>query len=154
MTTLEGEPTTSWIGLVAEGRYNVVQNDFACMISQKMFEEFFLEGIILECEKLDRSIYHLDGPDALRHLEALLEIKKLGAVQWVCGAGNEGFRRWIGVYKRIQKARKGVHLGIDITELDDVFANLSPEGIWFSHISGVQNKEEADKIIERIKNWK
>jgi len=154
MTTLEGEPTTGWIGLVVDGRYNVTQNDFSCMISTKMFEEFFLDGLIEECEKLDRTIYHLDGPDALRHLDTLLEIKKLHAVQWVCGAGNEGFNRWIKVYQRIQKARKGILLYANVNELDDVFANLKPDGVWFQSIGGVHNKEEADKIIERIKNWK
>lgn len=154
MTTLENEPTTAWIPLVVDGRFNVVQNDFSCMISTKMFEEFFLDGLIDECRKLDRSIYHLDGPDALRHLDALLEIKKLNAVQWVCGAGNEGFTKWIDVYKKIQAAHKGIHLGIHIHELDDVFANLKPDGIWFSGISGVSTKEEADKVVTRIKNWK
>jgi hypothetical protein len=154
MTTLESEPTTGWIGLVVDGRYNVTQNDFSCMVSTKMFEEFFLEGLIEECEKLDRTIYHLDGPDAIRHLDALLEIKKLNAVQWVCGAGNEGFTRWIDVYKRIQKAHKGIHLDVNVKELDDVFANLKPDGIWFPYIGGVHNKEEADKVLERIKNWK
>ncbi|MCL2095352.1 MAG: hypothetical protein FWH10_00440 [Oscillospiraceae bacterium] len=154
LTTLEGEPTTSWIGLVVNGRYNVVQNDFSCMISKKMFDEFFLEGLITECEKLDRSIYHLDGPDAVKHLDSLLEIKKLNAVQWVCGAGNEGFMRWLDVYKRIQKAKKGVHLHINLNELDDVFANLKPDGIWFSHIDGIRDRETAAKVIERIKNWK
>ena len=154
LTTLEGEPTTSWIPLVADGKFNVVQNDFSCMISAKMFEEFFLDGIIEECDKLDRSIFHLDGPDCIKHLDMLLEIKKLNAVQWVCGAGNEGFMRWINVYKKIQSAKKGVHLAIDVRELGDVITNLKPDGVWFSHISGVSNKEEADKIIERIKNWK
>ena len=154
MTTLEGEPTSSWINLVVDGRYNVVQNDFSCMISKKMFEEFFLDGIIEECEKLDHSIYHLDGPNALKHLDVLLEIKKLDAVQWVCGAGNDGFNRWIPVYQKVQKAHKGVHLGIDASELDDVFANLKPDGVWFPYIGGVKDKEHADKVIERIKNWK
>ena len=154
LTTLEGEPTTGWIDLIADGRYNVVQNDFSCMISAKMFEEFFLEGITEECEKLDRSIYHLDGPNALKHLDALLSIKKLGAIQWVCGSGNEGFSRWTDVYKRIQKARKGVYLHIGVNELDDVFANLKPDGVWFTGIWGVSTKEEADKIIDRIKNWR
>jgi hypothetical protein len=154
LITFEGEPTTSWIGLIADGRYNVVQNDFSCMISQQMFDEFFMEGLIDECNHLDRNIYHLDGPDALKHLDRLLEIKNLQAVQWVCGAGNEGFNRWISVYQKIQKAKRGVLLGIDIKELGDVFANLKPDGIWFQYISGVNTKEEADKIIERIKNWK
>ena len=154
LMTLNGEYTSSWINLAVDGRYNVVQNDFSCMISTKMFEEFFLEGLIDECNKLDKCIYHLDGPDALKHLDMLLEIKKLNAVQWVCGAGNEGFSRWIPVYQKIQKARKGIHLWADIRELDDVFANLKPDGIWFSHISGIENKEHADMILERVKNWK
>ena len=154
LTTLEGEPTTSWISLVVDGRYNVVQNDFSCMISTKMFEEFFLEGIIEECNKLDRSIFHLDGPDCIKHLDMLLEIKKLNAVQWVCGAGNEGFMRWLDVYKKIQTAKKGVHLHIDISELDDVIQNLKPDGLWFNYISGVSNKEEADAVLKRIANWK
>ena len=154
MTTLEGEPVTSWTPLVVHGRFNVVQNDFSCMISAKMFEEFFLEGITDECGKLDRSIFHLDGPDCIKHLDMLLEIKKLNAVQWVCGAGNEGFMRWVDLYKKIQAAKKGVQLWIDIRELDDVIANLKPDGLWFSGIGGVSNKEQADKAIERIKNWK
>ena len=154
LTTLEGEPTSSWLPLVVHGRFNVVQNDFSCMISTKMFEEFFLEGLIEECERLDRSIFHLDGPDCIKHLDMLLEIKKLNAVQWVCGAGNEGFMRWLHVYKKIQAARKGIHLDIDISELDDVIANLKPDGLWFSHIAGVPGKAEADKVIERIANWK
>ena len=154
LITFEGEPTTSWIGLVVDGKYNVVQNDFSCMISAKMFEEFFLEGLIDECNHLDRTIYHLDGPDCIKHLDMLLEIKNLHSVQWVCGAGKEGFKRWIPVYQRIQKAKKGVLLGIHINELDDVFANLKPDGIWFQGIGGISNKEEADKVIERIKNWK
>ena len=154
MTTLEGEPTTAWINLVVNGRYNVTQNDFSCMISTKMFEEFFLEGLIEECEKLDRCIYHLDGPDALRHLDMLLEIKKLNAVQWVCGAGNEGYSRWVPVYQKIQKAKKGMMIYVGTNELDEVFSTLSPDGVWFASVGGVKTPEEADSVIERIKNWK
>ena len=149
-----GSPTTGWINLTVDGRYNIVQNDFSYMISKKMFEEFFLGGLIEECEHLDRSIYHLDGPGSLTHLDTLLEIQKLDAVQWVCGAGNEGFTRWINVYKKIQKAHKGIFLWINAQELDDVIANLKPDGIWFAGIGGVSTKEEADKILGRISNWK
>ncbi|MCL2775390.1 MAG: trimethylamine corrinoid protein 2 [Oscillospiraceae bacterium] len=154
MITLEGEPTTGWIGLVVNGRYNILQNDFSCMISTKMFEEFFLDGIIDECNRLDHSIYHLDGPDAVKHLDMLLEIKKLDAIQWLYGAGNEGFTRWIPVYQKIQKARKGVFLDCDVNELDDIFAYLKPDGVWFAWIRGITGREHADKVVDRIKNWK
>ena len=154
MITTAGAQTTGWINLPANGRFHITSNDFSYMISKKMFEEFFLEGLIEECEQLDCTIYHLDGPGSLIHLDALLEIKKLNAIQWVCGAGNEGFSRWIGVYQKIQKAHKGIMLYAGVNELDDVFANLKPDGVWFASVGGVSNKQEADKVIERIKNWK
>jgi len=146
--------TTSWMPLLAEGRIYPVSCDFSCMISAGMFEEFFLDGIIEECENLEKSIYHLDGPDALVHLDNLLAIKKLNAVQWVMGAGNEGFDRWIKVYQKIQRAHKGVQLGVTIKELDSVFNNLKPDGIWFSGIQGVDSKETADYVLKRIADWK
>jgi len=146
--------TTSWMPLLAEGRVYPVSCDFSCMISAAMFEEFFLDGIIEECNNLEKSIYHLDGPDALIHLDNLLKIKKLNAVQWVMGAGNEGFEKWVGVYKKIQRAKKGIQLGVTIAELDSVFANLKPDGIWFSNIRDANTKEDADYAIKRIANWK
>jgi hypothetical protein len=154
MITSAGSPTTGWINLPGYGKYHIVGNDFSYMISKKMFDEFFLEGIAEECSQLDRSIFHLDGPGSLAHLDSLLEIKKLNAVQWVYGAGNPGAPHWMDVYKKVQKAKKGLFLWIDISELDDIIANLKPDGIWFSAIAGVSTKEHADKIIERITNWK
>ncbi len=42
--------TTGWLPLFSESKYHIASNDFSCMISNKMFEEFFLEGIIVECK--------------------------------------------------------------------------------------------------------
>jgi len=149
-----GMPITSWLPLIHYGRYYIPSNDFSCMISPKMFNEFFLPGIIEECKFYERSIYHLDGPGALKHLDAILEIPELDAVQWVCGAGNEGYARWIDVYQKIQKAGKGIQLNITLEELPLVFETLKPEGVWFSHIEGIKDKETADRVIRRIEAWK
>lgn len=87
-----GQPITSWLDLASDSKYYIPSNDFAALISPKMYREFFLPGIMEECCFLDRSIYHLDGPGALRHLDAILDIPELNAVQWVPGAGREDFR--------------------------------------------------------------
>ena len=150
----EGMPITTWLTLIHDGKYYVPSNDFSCMISNEMFEDVFLQGIINECRFYERSIYHLDGPGALRHLDSLLAIKELNAVQWVPGAGREGFERWIGVYKKIQAAGKGIQLFCDIDELPLIFENLKPEGIWFSNISGINDILTAERVMERIKKWK
>jgi len=150
----KGMPITSWIPLINDGRYYIPSNDFSCMISRDMFIEFFIPGLIDEIRFYDRSIYHLDGPGALRHLDTLLDIPELDGVQWVCGAGNEGFARWVKVYQRVQNAGKCLNLDITLDELPLVFEALKPEGVWFSSIYGVKDKETADRVIKRIEAWK
>ena len=149
-----GMPTTSWLGAIADGTYYIPSNDFSCMVSKKMFDEFFLPGIAQECSFFERSIYHLDGPNALRHLDSILEIKELDAVQWVCGEGNFGYHRWAEVYKKIQRAGKSIFLMADAKELDEVFETLRPEGVWFAALSGVTDREHGEWIEKRIINWR
>lgn len=149
-----GMPITSWINLPVRGRYYIPSNDFSCMIGPEMFEEFFLPGIAEECRFYERSIYHLDGPGALRHLDMLLSIPELDAVQWVPGAGNEGFRRWIPVYRRIQAARKSLYLAVHVSELESVFDSLRPEGVWFAGVSGADDEETAGRVLRRIEEWR
>lgn len=149
-----GMPITSWTPLIHDGSFYIPSNDFSCMVSNEMFEEFFLPGIIEECRFYERSIYHLDGPGALRHLDSILGISQLDAVQWVPGAGREGYVRWIEVYQKIQKAKKAVQLSIKIEELPIVFETLRPEGVWFSGIKGIHDRYTADEVIKRITAWK
>jgi hypothetical protein len=149
-----GMPITSWMSLIHEGRFYIPSCDFSCMISTEMFERYFLPGIAEECRFYERSIYHLDGPGALRHLDSILQIKELDAVQWVCGSGREGFARWLDVYKKIQNAGKGMPLSISLDELPLVFEALRPEGVWFSSISGITDRETADSVLKRIEKWR
>lgn len=58
------------------------------MISTQMYEELVVGELLEELDFLDASIYHLDGPDALKHLDRLLAIDKLKGIQWVYGAGQ------------------------------------------------------------------
>ncbi|NLG25988.1 MAG: hypothetical protein GX558_11565 [Clostridiales bacterium] len=148
-----GMPITSWTPLIHDGAFYIPSNDFSCMISKEMFDEVFLEGIRQECRFYERSIYHLDGPGALRHLDSLLGIEELDAVQWVCGAGREGYARWVKVYQKIQAAGKGIQLGCDVSELPLVFETLKPEGVWFAGISGISDEREAQAAVDRITRW-
>lgn len=147
-----GQPITTWLPLVAEGRYYVPSNDFSYMISPAMFNEFFLPGLARECAFLERSIYHVDGPGALRHLDAILSIPELDAVQWVYGAGNEGFHRWVEVYRCIQGAGKGVEVICGFDEIEAVMATLSPEGLFLS-VQEVPNREAGLDMLARLTRW-
>ncbi|HEX71711.1 MAG TPA: hypothetical protein ENN65_00130 [Candidatus Hydrogenedentes bacterium] len=142
----------SWPGIVSSLRWHVPSNDFSCMVSKEMFDAFFLPGIAEECRRMEASIYHLDGPQALRHLDSLLEIPELNAIQWVYGAGNGRASDWMPVYQRCQAAGKGAQLFIEPDELDAVTAHLRPEGVWLG--VAVRNREEAAAVLRRVARWK
>ena len=150
----QGMPVSTWTPIVHDGSFYLPSNDFSCMISKRMYDEFFLPGIAEECAFYERSLYHLDGPGALKHLDSILAIDELDAVQWVCGYGNEGFARWAAVYQKIQRAGKGIQLMCDISELDAVFETLRPEGVWFSDIRGINDRESAAYAVKRIEKWR
>jgi len=147
-----GQPITSWLELAAEAKYYIPSNDFSALISTGMFREFFLPGIINECRFLERSIYHLDGPGALRHLDTILEIPELHAVQWVPGAGREGFSRWIPVYQRVQAAGKGAYVYCDVADLGLLMETLRPNGLALS-ISGIADREMAGRVLAALERW-
>ncbi|MGI6494598.1 MAG: hypothetical protein ACOX5G_00630 [Kiritimatiellia bacterium] len=144
----------TWCGIVGSRKWYVPSNDFSCMISKEMFDEFFLPGIAEECRFYGRSVYHLDGPGALRHLPSLLSIPELNAIQWVPGEGHGPLTDWIPVYKQCQAAGKGIQLfNIGLDELETVFSELRPEGVWLA-VGGVEDEETAQAVIRRVSTWK
>jgi hypothetical protein len=147
-----GLPITSWTPLVAESKYYILQCDFSIMVSQAMYREFFLDGLRGECQFLDRSIYHLDGPGALRHLDDILAIPELDALQWVPGAGNEDFNRWIWVYQKAQKAGKGIQVNCKTEEIEAIMANLDPRGLYLI-VMDCPSRQTAEMIINRLEKW-
>ena len=59
-------------------------------------------------ERLTNVIYHLDGIGELCHLDSVLSLPELNAVQWVYGEGKPGPMHWLDVYKKIRAAGKRV----------------------------------------------
>ncbi len=147
-----GQPITAWINLACDGKYYIPSNDFSAMVSTAMFEEFFLPGIRRECQFLDHSIYHLDGPGAIRHLDLLLEIPELDAVQFVPTVGDAAVAKWAPLYRRIQAAGKGVHFTCDISEIDDVIALLRPEGLYLL-VTKATSLEAAEAALKKLERW-
>ena len=124
------------------------------MISAVAFEDLFIPGIIRECQHMDRCIYHLDGPQALRFLDRLLEIPEIHAIQWVPGAGQDYWADWIDVYQRIQSKNKALQiLSVQAKDLKLLFATLKPEGVWISSVSGISDQSEAEAVLGEIAQW-
>jgi hypothetical protein len=94
-------------GAWAPGITTVPQCDFSCMISDEMFREFALPHLEAEISMTVSCLYHLDGPGAIRHLEAVCELDKVMAIEWVPGAGTPSEQDWTGLYRRIEGLGKG-----------------------------------------------
>lgn len=146
------QPVTSWLPLFCDGRFDILSNDFSCLISPDLFRKVFLPGIARRCQRLDHSIYHLDGPGALRHLESILSLPELDALQWVPGTGKEGFKHWVTVYQQAQAAHKAVLVYCTPDELELVTQSLSPRGLCLE-ISGVPDRTTGQAIEQYLERW-
>ena len=146
-------PISTWLTLTSETTMYVPSNDFSCMISESMFEEFFLEGIRRECRHYENNIYHLDGPGALRHLDMLLSLDELDAVQWVPGAGNDEALKWLDVYDRVLSKGKGLYIcNVRPTDLDTLMEHLPARGVCL-HMNGINDGDTAAAVMRKIEKW-
>lgn len=146
ITTKYQEGSTCWMGIWHPGRWYPASCDFSCMISQDMFEELIVGEIEEEIGYLDASIYHLDGPDALKHLDRLLRIRKLKGIQWVYGAGRPTASHWIPVIKKIQAAGKCVQIEVKPEELNIMLEELMPEGLMY--VIYAESEEEGKALLK------
>ncbi|NLE43313.1 MAG: hypothetical protein GX620_01225 [Chloroflexi bacterium] len=137
-----GEWVGDWMGLFSTGNHDIVQCDFIALISPRHFEEFCLPDIEWMCQRLDTAIFHLDGPDAVRHLDALLEIDELDAIQWVPGAGSPSAAAWLPMLRKVQAAGKSLYISAPSDDVDDIMQALRPEGLMIS-VEGVFSSMEA-----------
>mgnify|MGYP001077185720 CR=1 FL=1 len=146
--------STAWLQAYAENkRWYPTSCDFCCMLSSEMFKDVFLDELIDEMRWLDRSLFHLDGPGALHHLDTFLNIPELGGIQWVPGAGEQvhGMSKWIPVLKRIQAADKLIHIDVQAHEVEPLLEELSPKGLMMS--TSCKSETEARLLLKRITKY-
>jgi hypothetical protein len=147
ITTRYQEGSTHWMGIWHPGKWYNTSSDFICMISKEMFGEFILPELKEELAHVDASIFHLDGPGALKHLDTLLQLPNLNGIQWVYGAGQPSASHWIPVLKKIQDAGKLIQVYIEPDELDILLQELKPEGVMY--LTGCNSEEQAKELLKK-----
>lgn len=145
--------TSSWLGAWCPGHTSTLQCDFSCMISRRLFDDLFAPAIFDLAGRLDHVIYHLDGPDALHHVDTLLQMPNLRAIQWVPGSGAESAAhpRWRPLLRRITAAGTGLHLTVSPTEIKDLLADLPSDGLYLQ--TGVGSESEARDLMAAVERW-
>ncbi|MCE9615859.1 MAG: hypothetical protein K8T26_16435 [Lentisphaerae bacterium] len=125
-----------------------VECDFSIMISPGMFRRFFLPSVVQQTEWVARTIYHLDGEGAIRHLDALLAVDRLNGIQWVPGAGAAPMRAWVPLLQRIQRAGKLLVLNVEPADVPVLLDALRPEGLLMD--VWCESPEAADELVSAV----
>ena len=96
------------------GRTAKVQCDFSALLSPEMFCEFVMPSLEKQLERLDYTLFHLDGRSCLCHADAVLSLSRLNALQWTPGAGqpDAGEECWFPLYDKVRAAGKGLWLNL------------------------------------------
>ncbi len=125
------------------------------MISEEDFRRFVLPYIGEQCREIAYTLYHLDGVDALRHLDAILEIEELNAIQWTPGYGEPqgGDPCWYGLYRKILSSGKSVMpCWVQPGELHALLDNTGTDGL--NILMDFKSEKDIDnslRIIERYR---
>lgn len=140
--------TVGWQPVYCSGRSAMVQCDFSCMISPDDARKYVVPSIELEVSHLDHCCYHYDGKQALGHLDDILAIQGIDAVQWVPGDGEPRTIEWMDLLKKIQKAGKSVWI-YDWTA-EEILADreLDPRLTVFS--LSLPSQSEAEAFMKKM----
>ena len=148
-----GQLSIDWMGIPSFGKIHIPSCDFSSMISTEQFKEFCLPSIKMEIAHMTHNIFHLDGENVARHLDEILALPEINAIQWVPTPGNSnGIFGFIDMYKKIQKAGKGLVLDIMPEELDLFMEMINPQGIYLC--MNVTAPDAQENILKKLIKWK
>jgi hypothetical protein len=146
-----GQLSVTWMNLPSYETFNVLACDFSVNISREHFDEFCLPVLRKEAELFTHNVFHMDGPGVARHLDSILTLPNLAAVQWVQGYGvHAPILQWIPMIQKIQQAGKSVIADLRPDELDPFMKQVNPRGVmlWI-------NAEPSDQpeILKKVGRW-
>jgi methionine synthase I (cobalamin-dependent) len=154
---------SSW----APGKMSKLQSDISTMISVDDYRRFVQPFIREQCQKISYTVYHLDGIGAMHHLDALLEIEELNAIQWTPGVGEPqgGSPKWYDLYNKILAGGKSIMAcWVTLDELKPLLDHIGGEGVHIEMdfhnereveqamriVEEYQSKDEDDRKVEEI----
>ena len=148
----KGQLSVSWMGIPSFGRMHIPSCDFSALISKKFFKEFGLPILQQEIRTMSHNIFHVDGYGVAKHLETILSVPEVHALQWVQGVGdNYPIMQWVPLIKEMQAKGMPVIVDLSVEDLNDFIDAMDPKGL-FLWVAIEDEQEELD-ILNRIKNW-
>jgi hypothetical protein len=152
MLKAHGQPSSSWMGIPSFGRMHIPSCDFAALISPRHFAEFALPILEREVRSMTHNVFHLDGKGVARHLDAILSVPEVHAIQWVQGVGDDQpIMQWVPFIKEIQARGMPVVVDLHKEELDQFMAAMDPRGLFLWVATETEEEEQA--LLRKVEKW-
>jgi hypothetical protein len=147
-----GQLSVSWMGIPSFGRMHIPSCDFSALISQDFFIDFGLPILQQETKTMTHNIFHVDGQGVSKHLEAILSVPEINAVQWVQGVGDDyPIMQWVSLINEMQAREIPVIVDLSAQDLTDFMDAMDPKGL-FIWVAADTEQEEID-ILKHIEMW-
>jgi hypothetical protein len=119
-----------WCELWSNTPYLILECELSTLVSRKHFQQFLIPDIMRQADTVQRSIFHVCGEESLRHLDAILEIPGISAIQYVPGKGNLAINK-LDQLRKIQQHGLPLQIAVSPDEPRDLMRVLDPAGLCF-----------------------
>ena len=136
----------AWMDLWAPGQLLQMQCDTSVMLSPEMFKTFAMPELEEQISAQDYAVYHFDGIEQRRHLDCLLSLKGLRAIQWSHVAGQPSPSHFIDTFRQMPAAGKGIIVMAQPEDVPVLLDQLSAKGLYI-HCE-TENEEQAQAILD------
>ena len=144
--------SVTWMGIPSFGKLHIPGCDFASMLSPEDFDTFVLPSLKKEVAGMTQNIFHVDGKGVARHLDKILALPEVNAIQWVQGMGHDTpIMQWVPLIRKVQAAGKSLVIDLQISELDSFMQAVRPEGILLCIDA---DPDTQMRIIKSVEKWK
>ena len=96
----KGAELIHWLYLWSSQPYLIAECDFSYMIGRESFDRLFLPDIARQAAEVKRAVYHLDGRECTRHLDALLSLPGIGRDTIYARGRNPSALPWVDMFRR------------------------------------------------------
>lgn len=157
----EGGSAYTVFQIFGSGKTQKLQCDYSALLSPDYFDTFVLDSLKQATKNIDNVLYHLDGPDAIKHVDALMTVEGIDALQWTSGDhGPDGtLEEWDVIYDKVRAAGKSLWIKVYSGEFEDWIRNTDrivkkygSRGLYlfFSDMP----LDQANRLMEYAeKNW-
>ena len=101
---------------------------------------------------MTHNIFHVDGKGVARHLDTILSVPEVHAVQWVQGVGDDlPIMQWLPFIRELQAKKVPVIVDLNKSELAGFMDVMDPRGLflWVA----TESEDEEKELLKRVEKW-